>query len=524
MRLHVTCQNRIGIANDILDILVKYEIDLHGIEAGSDGQIYLNFPNLEFGTFKDIMPQIRMIAGVIDVSTVLYMPLEREQQELKTLLRALPEPILSIDPKGNILVANIAAQRVLKLSPEQMKGTPIKQWIKGFNINKWLSQADRTPQTSYIQLKNITYLCDVHPIEVPEVEAEEAVQAGAVLTFKSPERLGRQIAAFQQTSGEFDLVVAESSAMKKLIRQAKKMSQLDAPLLLVGEIGTGKELLAKACHQHSLRRDHSFSVFNCASVSEEEVKKRLFGEYADSEYHSGLIEACDEGSLFLDNIESLSPDVQQKLLIFLQDKSFVPLGTDSTKTSDTRIIFSTSENLFELCESGGFKEELYYRLNVLSLQLPNLQERRTDIVPLAEHFISRFTESDGRYISLSSSSKNKIMQYPWPGNVRQLENAMLKSVALVDSDVMEPEHIHLPSMHDDETLNYLLEDQFEGTLDGAVKKFEAELLKRLYPAYPSSRQLGKKLGVSHTAIANKLREYGIGKAHQKKLLNNKKKA
>lgn len=517
MRLHVICENRMGLAFEILNILVSYEIDVHGIEAGSDGQIYLNFPNLEFDTFKDIMPQLRMIKGVTDVSTVPYMPLEREQQELKTLLRALPEPILSVDPKGDILVANNAAQRILKLDADQLKGTPLKQWIKGFNINKWLGQKNRVPQTSYIQLKNITYLCDVHPIDVPEVQESEVVKAGAVLTFKSPERLGRQIAAFQQTSGEFDMIVAESSPMKKLIRQAKKMSQLDAPLLLIGEIGTGKELLAKSCHQHSLRRDHSFLNLNCAAMEETELQKKIFGETTESEVEPGLLAQAENGTLFLDNIDSLGLATQQRILSFLQDKKYQTVGGSELISADTRIIFATSQNLLELCETEQFRDDLYYRLNVLSLHLPNIQERRSDIVPLAEHFITRFTESQGKFISLSTASKNKILQYPWPGNVRQLENALLRAVALVEGDILEPEHLHLPNLREDENINFILEDQFEGTLDAAVKKFEAELLRRLYPAYPSSRQLGKKLGVSHTAIANKLRDFGIGKAHQKKL-------
>jgi len=186
------------------------------------------------------------------------------------------------------------------------------------------------------------------------------------------------------------------------------------------------------------------------------------------------------------------------------------------KEVDCRIIAATSDNLLECCDKGEFRSDLYYRLNVLTLHLPNLQERRTDILPLADHFITRFSESQGKFVSLSTAARNMITQYPWPGNVRQLENALLRAVSLLEGDVLEPEHLHLPNLNDDENLNFVMDDNFEGTLDSAVRKFEAELLRRLYPAYPSSRQLGKKLGVSHTAIANKLRDYGIGKTHQKK--------
>ena len=516
MRLQVFCENRMGIAREILEILVQYEIDVHGIEADHEGRIYLNFPNLEFETFKGIMPQIRMIHGVTDVSTVPYMPLEREQQELKTLMRALPEPIISVDPKGNIVIANNAAQRILKLTSEQAKGTPLKQWIKGFNVNKWLAQSERTAQSTFIQLKNTTYLCDIHPLAVSAYDPEQTVMAGAVLTFKSPERLGRQVSAFQQTSGEFDSVVAESAAMKKLIRQAKKLSQLDAPFLLVGEIGTGKELLAKSCHQHSLRRDHVFLTANIAGMSDEAVDRTLFGGIQDGAVVEGLLVKAKGGTLFIDDVDLLPVAAQQKLLTVLQDHTIAPEDGVAVSDIDCRIICATSVNLLEQCEAEKFRPDLYYRLNVLTLHLPNLQERRADILPLADHFITRFSESQGKFVSLSTAARNMLLQYPWPGNVRQIENALLRAVSLLEGDVLEPEHLHLPSLNDDENMNFVMDDSFEDTLDNAVRKFEAELLRRLYPAYPSSRQLGKKLGVSHTAIANKLRDYGIGKTHQKK--------
>lgn len=517
MRLQVFCENRVGIAHEILEILVQYEIDVHGIEADHLGRIYLNFPNLEFDTFKGIMPQIRMIQGVTDVSTVPYMPLEREQQELKTLMRALPEPIISVDPKGNIVIANNAAQRILKLNAEQAKGTPLKQWIKGFNVNKWLAQEDRTPQSTFIQLKNTTYLCDIHPLAVSAYDPEQTVQAGAVLTFKSPERLGRQVSAFQQTSGEFDSVVAESASMKKIIRQAKKLSQLDAPFLLVGEIGTGKELLAKSCHQHSLRRDHVFLTANISGMPEDLVNKTLFGGLENGVAVDGLLVKANSGTLFIDDIDQLPKSAQFRLLTYLQEHTITPQDCVKVSDIDCRIICATTCNLLERCEEGAFRSELYYRLNVLTLHLPNLQERRADILPLSDHFITRFSESQGKFVSLSTAARNTLLQYSWPGNVRQLENALLRAVSLLEGDALEPEHLHLPSLNDDDNMNFVMDDKFEDTLDNAVRKFEAELLRRLYPAYPSSRQLGKKLGVSHTAIANKLRDYGIGKTHQKKL-------
>jgi len=520
MRLQVLCQNRMGIAQEILDILVSHEIDLHGIEAGPTGKIYLHFPNLEFGEFQSLMPEIRKIQGVEDVATVPYMPVEREQQELRTLLRTLPEPVISVDPRGNIVVTNVAAQHALKIDAQEAKGKPLKQWIKGFNISKWLNQKELQPQTTHIQLKNHTYLCDINPIRVPEENSNQPVLAGAVFTFKSPAVLGKQMTAYHQATGEFDMIIAESPAMKKLIRQAKKMAQLDAPLLVMGETGTGKEMLAKACHQHSLRRDKPFLALNCASLPDNVAESELFGHgegaFEGAKEKKGIFEMAEGGTVLLDEIGDLSLQLQTKFLRLLQDGTYRRVGSEEEVIADVRIICSTQKNLLELCQQGEFREDLYYRLNVLTLHIPALRDRRSDIVPMAEHFISRFAEPQRRFVGMSNACRNLLQQYPWPGNVRQLENALLRAVSLLEGETLEPEHLQLPSHTGSWGMGYMLDENYTGTLDEAVKKFEAELLRRLYPAYPSSRQLGKKLGVSHTAIANKLREYGIGRTHGKK--------
>jgi transcriptional regulator of aroF, aroG, tyrA and aromatic amino acid transport len=204
----------------------------------------------------------------------------------------------------------------------------------------------------------------------------------------------------------------------------------------------------------------------------------------------------------------MSALLQNKYLRLLQDGPTRRIGDEKEYASNVRIICSTQKNLLSLCRSGQFREDLYYRLNVLTLHIPPLRDRKADILPMAERFIARYAEPQRRYIRLSTACQNAIQSYPWPGNVRQLENALLRAVSLVDGDVLEPEQLQLPSFNEGWGF---VDDDFDGTLEEAMKRFESQLLKRLYPAYPSSRQLGKKLGVSHTAIANKLREYKIGR-------------
>ncbi|MCH8530798.1 MAG: transcriptional regulator TyrR [Saccharospirillum sp.] len=515
MRLKILCEERLGICAEVLDILVNHKIDLRGIEIDPNGQIFLNFPTVEFDEFQHLMPEIRLIPGIHDVSLIPYMPIEREQQELHTLLKTLPEPVVSIDSKGYVVIANEAALDILQLPEDEVKNKLLKNWVKGFNFNKWLSDDHPRTQSSHMQLKGRTFLADVYPIQVPD-ESENGVEdlfAGAVITFKSPERLGRQMTAYHQQTGEFDMLIAESQAMKKVIRQAKRMSGLDAPLLITGETGTGKELLAKSCHQHSLRKDKPFLVLNCAALPDNVAESELFGYAAGAfegatQAKKGILELAEGGTVFLDEIGDMSKILQSKFLRLLQDGTYRRVGDEKEYKSDVRIICSTQKDLLNLCQDGTFREDLFYRLNVLTLHIPPLRERKSDVLPMAERFIARFAEPQRRRIRLSKACQNALQQYPWPGNVRQMENSLLRAVSLAEGDELEPEHLQLPSFSSG--WGYV-DENFEGTLEEAMKRFESELLRRLYPAYPSSRQLGKKLGVSHTAVANKLREYNIGK-------------
>src|SRR5690606_35248861 len=193
---------------------------------------------------------------------------------------------------------------------------------------------------------------------------------------------------------------------------------------------------------------------------------------------------------------------------------FRRIGEEEEVTVDVRVICSAQDDLLERVEQGSFREDLYYRLNVLTLTVPTLRERKTDIPLLADHFAMQACQRLGRsLVSLSKSARDLLSRYQWPGNVRQLENTLFRSISMLEGERLEPEHIQLPSaVGAGEPLAVDLED---GTLDDAVKKFESTILRRLYPSYPSTRQLARKLGLSHTAVANKLREYGIGKQRRK---------
>lgn len=504
MRLEITCEDRLGIAQEVLDILTSWKIDLRGIEIDPIGKIFLNFPNIAFDDLQRLMPQIRRIRGVDDVKTIPFMPYEREQHQLQALLQTLPDPVFSIDTKGRVLLANQAALNSLELAESELIGVDVSDLIKGFNFMRWLCAKEVDSQTQKLKFIEQDFLGDILPVKVDD-DSGESVLAGALIVLKSEYRLGQQLNVFHQVeTDKFNHIQTHSSAMKKAVRDTKKMSGLDESIMFYGEPGVGKALLAKSCHNASRRANNPFCTFNCAGVQTESALKALFG-IADSVSEQGIIYQAHKGTLFLNEVSSLSLEVQEALLNFINEMK----ESNGNADLDVRIMCSTQRALSELVEDGKFNEALFYQLTTLSIKVPPLRDRKQDIIPLSEKILIKQSAMMHRHLpKLSKSCVEFLMSYPWPGNVRQLENILYQALALLEGNELSKEDIELPQ--GTVSINYVVED-FEGSLDQEVRRFEKDLLKRLYPSYPSTRQLAKRLGLSHTAIANKLRDYGINK-------------
>ncbi|MFQ6370379.1 transcriptional regulator TyrR [Shewanella sp. YIC-542] len=510
MRLEISCQDRVGLAKDILSVLETYDINLMSIDASNKGFFFLQFADVPFDVLSALMPQLRKIEAVHDVRTVAFMPSEQEHYSLKTLLKTLPDGVFSLDAKGRIRIANDAAQFMLGMQLHEILDESLNHWVQGFNFGRWLSEPQLLAQAARVRIGSSEYLAEMLPVLLPDGSDGE-IRAGAVVTLKSPARVGQQFNALQSQNKGFANVLAISDSMRQVVQHAEKMAQLDAPLLISGETGTGKEMMARACHDASMRREKPFIAINCAAIPDDAVEEQLFG-YAEhgTLIKRGFFEEAQGGTVFLDEVAEMSLAAQVKLLRLLEDGSFRRVGGEEDVRPGVRIICSTQEDLLALCQQRRFREDLYYRIHVLAFHLPPLRERKVDILPLAEMFLAHYCAQLACPVRRISPKCRSFMQsYAWPGNVRQLKNAIFRAVSMWNgAGELSIEQLKLPSY--DESVGFF-EQQFEGTLEQAMKQYEANLLRRLYPAYPSTRQLAKKLGVSHTAIANKLRDYGINK-------------
>ncbi|PSW18412.1 transcriptional regulator TyrR [Photobacterium sanctipauli] len=511
MRLQVFCEDRLGMTRELLDILASQQIDLRGIEIDRVGIIYLNCPEIEFEQFSQLMSQIRQLDGVTDVRKIQFMPSEREHKELKALLEALPDPFFSINLQGKVDLANDAAEALLGKTREEILGENI-QSIVGFNVHQWLEKDQATKRSEMVVMSGLDYMMEVMPVYVTD-ESEEQVLASAVILLKSLSEAKMPI-AMRKLSGDngFEHLVGQSSRFKQLLSQAKKLSLLDAPLLIQGETGTGKEMLARACHQRSLRREKPFLLVNCVSMPDNAAETELFGMAATATEpgKKGIFEQADGGTAFLYEVGEMSEHLQIKLLRFLQDGTFRRVGEEKEMKVDVRVICSTQKKLPDLVAAGQFREDLFYRLNVLSLHVPPLRERTADIVPLADLFLSQFAQELQQPKPLISGEVAQYLsQYAWPGNIRQLRNVLFRAMTQLEGSEISVEDVQLP---ENESTTVISEETLDGSLDEIMKRYESGILNSLYRSYPSTRKLAKRLGVSHTAVANKLREYGINKS------------
>ncbi|MDA0147768.1 transcriptional regulator TyrR [Vibrio sp. LaRot3] len=513
MRLEVFCEDRLGLTRELLDILASKSIDLRGIEIDVSGIIYLNCPDIDFDTFSELMAEIRRIAGVKDVRKIQFMPMERHNTELLSLLNNLPEPVLAIDLKGNVDMANHAALSLFSREEQDVISYPVSQLISSFNFAQWV-EGNITRQREEIVINGLDYVMEIMPVYIT-TESNESILASTVMIIRSTQEksLAADSLPVHNNLG-FEHFVGVSNRHKALISQAKKLSGLEQPLLIQGETGTGKEMLARACHSRSSRASAPFLVLSCASMPDDVAETELFGHAPGSfnhqEGHKGIFEQANGGTVFLDEIGEMSAHLQIKLLRLLQDGTFRRVGEEHEVKVDVRVIASTRHNLADLAESGSFREDLFYRLNVLTLNIPSLRDRANDIAPLLDLFVSKYINQLGiAKPRLNVDLIDQLSSYNWPGNMRQLENMVLRALTELESDTLTIDLFHLPQV--ETSVGGGVSLNLDGSLDEIMKEYESQVLERLYQNFPSSRKLAKRLNVSHTSVANKLREYGIRK-------------
>jgi DNA-binding NtrC family response regulator len=317
-------------------------------------------------------------------------------------------------------------------------------------------------------------------------------------------QLGRNLA----DAHDLPQMVFQSRAMQQVVETVERIAETDANVLLLGENGTGKDLIAQAIHAHSRRAQENFVKVDLGAITETLFESELFGHikgaFTDArEDRPGRFEAADGGTIFLDEISNLTLGLQAKLLTVLQNRTIVRVGSNRVRPVNVRVIAATNQNLFELVKNRAFRQDLLYRINTIEIQLPPLRERTDDIEPLAQHFMKEFARKYNRPVTgLSAALLKEMLRYPWPGNIRELQHAVERAVIMAQGEKLQPEDFFFRQNGADErnadlpTMN--LDDMEKQLIMKALQKYHGNIT-----------EAAAELGLTRASLYRRLEKYHL---------------
>ena len=343
------------------------------------------------------------------------------------------------------------------------------------------------------------------PFRVEELRSRLERVASAVELQQENRLLREQL----RTKPGFGGLVGVSTRMQRIYKMIEKVSQHEYPVLILGESGTGKEMVARSIHFSGPRRDRTFAPVDCSSLVPTLIESELFGYVKGAftgaiQAKQGLLEAAHGGTLFLDEIGDMPVDLQAKLLRALQEREVKPVGSTERRRINVRIIAATNRDLESAIRSGTFRQDLYFRLNVVQLKLPSLRDRKSDIPLLVTSFLEKFSGMHGATRTISDDAMRRLISYDWPGNVRELENAIERAVALGSSPVVEvadlPSNLHYSTSERVPDRNEIL------PLDELERR---AILKTLRETSGDKLAAARMLGIGKTTLYRKLKQYNM---------------
>jgi PAS domain S-box-containing protein len=450
------------------------------------------------------------------------------------ILNHLSDGIYISNHEGITLWVNKASAAMCHVPPSELVGRSVwdleKAGVFTPSVTRLALEAGNTVSTVQSMRDGRKYLVTGHLIRNAQGDVELVVAHSrditeAVRTTSQLEETERLLRRYSQEILSMKLeqkkvqttaaIIGRSKSYLALLDLIDKVAEVDTTVLITGETGVGKSVIAKRIHERSKRHDKPFLQINCGAIPESLIESELFGYKkgaftgACMEGKVGLVKMADKGTLFLDEIGELPLHLQSKILQFLQEKTYLPIGDTHLHSADVRIIAATNRNLAEMMRENKFRPDLYYRLNILPIHVPPLRERQEDILQLLYFYLNKFNDQYLKKRTFSSKVLQILQNYNWPGNIRELENLIERLVITAAKDEISvedlPDKVH-PGKTDEEGCITLMQGE---SLPQMVERIEKEAIVRSLTRQRSTRKAAKELGITQSALMRRLKKYNL---------------
>ncbi|MBP6491814.1 MAG: sigma 54-interacting transcriptional regulator [Clostridia bacterium] len=442
--------------------------------------------------------------------------------ELIPILDSISDAIFIDDAQGYTIWINKASEELYKIKRKD---------VIGKHVSFLESEGIFTPSVARIVMEERKEVSTIHENKdgkrllttgIPIMDADNNMSKIITTTHDITEliNLQNELESIQNTlSGlkaqeSFSDIVANSPSMYNVIQLTSRLADVDSTVLITGESGVGKGVIAKLLHENGNRRDYPYVKVNCGAIPENLIESELFGYESGAftgsrrEGKKGLFETAEKGTIFLDEISELPLNLQVKLLQVIQEREFTKVGGVESHPINVRIISATNKDLLTLVQEGKFREDLYYRLNVVPISIPPLRERPEDIIPMIRIFLNQNNKKMKEHKEIDSKAIAIMMKYSWPGNVRELQNIIERLMITTKGTIILPENLPsfiLETASNSDTLSHSSGKSLTEALDHAEK----EILTKALEKYKTTRAMAKVLGVSQPTIVRKLQKYRI---------------
>ena len=492
-------------------------ITLDGYSYGVVGLIAFNKEQSDIikDNSKDLTNFLGKMADLISnklKAQIKTEELELEKKKLEILLNGMNKAVVSIDKEGNIDKYNVKFKEIFNMKDDNIEGENIFQLLDF--IKKPSTNDLKKHKTGVFYYKeNSRNLKGIY--NVSEIAVKNKLKGYVIDFIENKDAIKNYNKINKDYKITLDNIISESEIMEHTKQKALIASKSNSTVLITGESGTGKELFARAIHNHSDRADNTFVTVNCAAIPDNLLESELFG-YEEGAFTGakkggklGKFEIAHKGTIFLDEIGDMSLHLQGKLLRVLQERELDKIGGKSNILIDVRVIAATNKNLVELVEKGQFREDLYYRLNVIPITLPALRQRKNDIPLLIDYMIKEYAHKLNKdVIGIEDDAKKTLIDYSWPGNVRELQNVIEYSINMSNSSLLNLDIIpnNIKSKYYDEKSNKYEEIR---TLEDLEKEEISKALNK-FKHYKKDKELvAKSLGISRATLYRKLEKYNL---------------